>query len=145
MAIASPEVVAAHGFIAAINARDPRVMARLMTENHTFIDSVGTVVSGRDTMLASWQAYWTLLPDYRIRIDTVVREGRVVAIFGGWSATYAGRRGRVQANAVGGPAAWKAIVTGGRIEVWQVYADHTRTTAVMQQDAADVGAVAGER
>ena len=133
--MASPEVTVAQAFVAAINTNDIAAMSKLMTDDHTFIDSGGTTVSGRETIVAGWQQYWTMFPDFRIRIDTVLQEGSVVALFGSWTATYAGGHGLVPENAVGGPAAWKAIIDHDRVKRWQVYTDHTNTAEVMQRDA----------
>jgi ketosteroid isomerase-like protein len=131
-----PEVEATAAFIRAINARDLTAMAALMTDDHTFIDSGGTTVTGRDEILRGWPGYWAMFPDYRIAVNDVLQDGSLVAIFGSWAATYAGKRRAVPANAVGSPAAWKAIVEDGRIKTWQVYADHTRTVEVMRADEA---------
>ncbi len=45
----TPQEVAQQ-FVIAINAHDVECLATLMTSDHRFIDSLGTVVEGRDAM-----------------------------------------------------------------------------------------------
>jgi ketosteroid isomerase-like protein len=129
------EVAAVKAFIAAINAQDFGALSALMPDDHTFVDSGGTTVTGREKMLSGWRHYYAMFPDYRITVDAVLQNGAVVAGFGSWSATYPGKRERAAENAVGDPAAWQATVKDGQIKTWQVYADHTKTVAVMNRDA----------
>jgi ketosteroid isomerase-like protein len=44
-------------FMNRINQRDADKLAALMTEDHTFVDSLGQTVHGRETMRAGWQGY----------------------------------------------------------------------------------------
>jgi ketosteroid isomerase-like protein len=130
----SPEIVAVKAFIAAINNQDFAALAALMPENHTFVDSGGIAATGRETMLAGWRQYFAMFPDFKIRVELFLQDGAIVAVFGSWSATYSGKRGPVPGNAVSGPAAWRALVEGGQIKTWQVYADHTKTFEVVKRD-----------
>jgi predicted enzyme related to lactoylglutathione lyase/ketosteroid isomerase-like protein len=132
----SPEIVTVKAFIAAINNQDFAALAALMPENHTLVDSGGTTVTGRETMLAGWPQYFAMFPDFKIRAELFLQDGAIVAVFGSWSATYSGKRGPVPENAVSGPAAWRALVEGGQIKMWQVYADHTKTVEVMKRNEA---------
>jgi ketosteroid isomerase-like protein len=129
----SPEVATVKAFIAAINTQDLAALSALMPDDHEFVDSGGTTVSGRETMLAGWRHYFAMFPDYRIRVDLMLQDGAIVAAFGSWSATYAGKRGPASENAVGGPAVWRALVEDARIKTWQVYAYHTKTTEVIKR------------
>lgn len=131
----SPELAAVRAFIAAINAHDVAALEALMTEDHTFVDPVGTVVSGRVAMASGWRQYLVYFPDYMIRGEVLLQDRGTVAVFGSWTATYAGKGGLLPKNAVGGPAAWRAVVADGRIKIWQVVADHSRTIEVMKRDA----------
>ncbi len=121
-------------FVAAINQRDVTRMAELMTEDHTFIDSRGAVETGRDKMTEGWRGYFQLFPDYSVEVDCLVGDGPVVAGFGSASGTYNGKRGMVAANRIDMPAAWKAIVEEGKIKVWQVYADWTEGSRIIEED-----------
>jgi hypothetical protein len=123
-------------FIMAINRRSPPEISRLMTEDHTFVDSGGREESGRAKMTAGWKEYFLLFPDYAIHVDTILSRGALVAVFGSASGTYNGRRGLVPENRIAMPAAWRALVENGKVKRWQVYADWTDGTRIMAEDAA---------
>lgn len=127
------EAAATRAFIDAINRHDLAALAALMPDDHAFIDSEGGRTAGRDTMLAAWPRYFAMFPDYRIVVERVVAQGNVVVVLGSWSGTFAGADGPTPERAVGGPAAWSATVRAGKIHVWQVYADHTRTHEVVKR------------
>ena len=90
------EVVAA--FIAAINRRVVSEITGLMTEDHTFVDSRGGIRSGRENMIAGWEGYFRMFPDYKIRIESILGDKALVAVFGSASGTYNGKRGLVPEN-----------------------------------------------
>lgn len=121
-------------FIAAINRRDPSAISALMTEDHTFIDSAGTVTSGRETMTTGWETYFRMFPDYRIQVETILADDPVVGVFGRACGTYNGRRGLVPVNRIEMPAAWKAVVDHGKIKLWHVYADWTEGVRIIEED-----------
>ena len=121
-------------FVAAINRRDCREIAELMTEDHTFVDSGGTVQAGRETMMAGWKEYFRMFPDYEIQVESILQDGALVAAFGSASGTYNGKRGLVPENRIEMPAAWKAVVQNGKIRLWQVYTDWTEGCKIIDED-----------
>ncbi len=121
-------------FVEAINARNVEAITDLMTEDHTFVDSMGTVASGRRSMATGWAGYFRMFPDYEIRIDAILADGPLVAAFGSAAGTYNGSRGLVPANRIEMPAAWRAIVADGKIKRWQVYADWTEGHRIIDED-----------
>ncbi len=121
-------------FVAAINQGNAAQLSELMTEDHTFVDSRGTVESGRDTMTEGWDGYFRMFPDYRLEIECMLEDGNLVAAFGSASGTYNGKRGLVPANRIEMLAAWKAIVEDGKIKFWQVYADWTEGYRIIDED-----------
>jgi len=64
----TPQEVAQQ-FITAINAHDVECLAALMTSDHRFIDSLGTVVEGRDSMRDGWKFYFAMVSDYHLEIS----------------------------------------------------------------------------
>ena len=50
------------------------------------------------------------------------------------SGTYNGNRGLVPENRIEMPGAWKAIVENEKIKVWQVYADWTESSKIIEDD-----------
>lgn len=123
-------------FIAAINSRSAQEISDLMTEDHTFLDSRGTVESGREKMAAGWRTYLRMFPDYTIRVEAIVGQGELVAVFGSASGTYNGKRGLVPENKIEMPAAWRAVVQDGKVKRWQVYADWTAGMRTIAEDEA---------
>jgi len=126
------DVVAA--FIAAINRRVVSEITGLMTEDHTFVDSGGGIRSGRENMIAGWEGYFRMFPDYKIRIESILGDKALVAVFGSASGTYNGKRGLVPENRIEMPAAWKAVVENGKVKLWQVYADWTEGSRIIEAD-----------
>jgi uncharacterized protein (TIGR02246 family) len=50
-------------FNEAINRRDVGALAELMTDDHTFVDSAGSVLAGKDEVLAAWEGFFESFPD----------------------------------------------------------------------------------
>ena len=130
----SNEINVVQAFIAAINRRSPPEIFDLMTEDHTFVDSAGRVESGRETMVAGWDAYFSMFPDYAIVVGSILGDGALVAVFGSASGTYNGKRGSVPDNRIEMQAAWRAVVEDGKVKVWQVYADWTEGSRIISED-----------
>ncbi|HZP61455.1 MAG TPA: nuclear transport factor 2 family protein [Opitutaceae bacterium] len=130
----SPDADVVTAFIAAINRHDVAALADLMSEDHTFIDSRGGRVSGRQEMIAGWKAYFAMFPDYQILVDARLNQNGTVAVFGSVSGTYNGKRGLVPKNRIAMPAAWKANVADGKVKLWQVYCDWTEGMQIIEED-----------
>ncbi len=122
----TPQKVAEQ-FVTAINAHDVECLATLMTLDHRFIDSLGAVVEGRDSMRNGWNFYFTMVSDYRLEIsgrfsaDAAKDETMLVGVASGsyWSD------GLKRANSGWStPVALRAVVRDGQIAEWQVYADN---------------------
>jgi ketosteroid isomerase-like protein len=120
--VSSEDVVRA--FVDAVNAHDVDALDRLMTEDHVFVDALGSQVAGRAAMLQAWTKYFALVPDYRIHVDEMLSRGGTVAAFGRAGGTYAPAPPLDAANAWETPAAWRAEVRDGRVALWRVYADN---------------------
>src|ERR1035441_2140703 len=56
-------------FVAAINRHDVGAPAALMTPDHVFVDSRGNRAQGAASMEVGWRGYFTMCPDYWIRVD----------------------------------------------------------------------------
>src|ERR1039457_3900549 len=78
----------AHAFVNAINHRSPEEIASFMTEDHVFVDSLGTRVTGRQQMKKGWQGYFSTVPDYTITVDETFADGSVVVMLGAAQGTY---------------------------------------------------------
>ena len=109
---------------AAINSGRGEAVAKAMTPDGVFIDSLGRRIEGRAALTVAWRSFCRLVPDYRIEIEAMMVE-ELDALAHGWAG------GTVHRDSlpVGGgawrvPAAWRATTDGARrIALWQVFAD----------------------
>lgn len=113
----------AHAFVDRINAHDVNGLYALMTEDHSFVDGGGDKYSGRETMRKGWQDYFAMVPDFWIKLETIIQKGNLVALFGKSGGTYAPNRQLDPQNKWEVPAAWRVIVQENKILTWQVYVD----------------------
>src|SRR5271156_3218365 len=95
-----------------------------MTEDCLFIDSVGQIIRGRETMRAGWRAYYAFCPDYWIAHEKILLDKNVVAVFGEAGGTIAAGGKLPPENKWRTPAAWLAVVENGAVKEWRVYADN---------------------
>jgi ketosteroid isomerase-like protein len=98
----------------AINARDLDALVALMTDDHRFVDTEGTVFEGIDGCREIWSGFFSAFPDYRNHFETVTdRDGTVVI---------AGRSTCSDAR-LAGPALWSVLIAGGAVREWRVHED----------------------
>jgi ketosteroid isomerase-like protein len=121
-----PAMEIARAFVDAINRHNVDELARLMTEDHVFTDSLGGVTRGRDSMKAGWASYFELVPDYTITIEETFSDGPVVILLGAAGGNYAGKPWST-------PAAWRAKVRGDQVAEWRVYADNEPIRELMRK------------
>ena len=102
-------------FNEAVNGRDLPTLGKLMTDDHTFIDSSGEVFAGKEKVLRAWDGFFAAFPDYRNEwAEVLTIGGTVVAI---------GRSVCSTEPTLDGPAIWTARTQGGRVSEWRVYDD----------------------
>ncbi len=106
-----------NAFVNAINAHNAEALTALMAPDHLFVDSLGNRVAGASRMQLGWRGYFTMCPDYWIRIDTVISELGTILAAGEAGGTIDGIPWRT-------PAAWKALITNGQVAEWHVFADN---------------------
>lgn len=106
-------------FIDSINAHDVSSLAKLMSDDHVFIDAYGNEERGKETMTAGWRGYFELFPDYYIEVFDVFENSEAFALFGFAGGSFKGDPDAEWRL----PAAWKAMVKGGCVTLWQVFAD----------------------
>lgn len=114
----------AQAFVRAINRQDVEAIAKLMTEGHRFVDSLGGVCEGREKMRAAWLAYFRMFPDYEIAVEETYCDGPVVVMLGVAQGTLVRDGERKPENFWTVPAAFRAYVEDGLIAEWRVYADN---------------------
>ena len=97
-----------------INQRDLEGLVELMTDDHTFIDILGKITTGKDVMKDGWREFFKKYPDYRNIFTSVTIRNDVVVMVGYSTCSY---------KPLDGPALWTAKVHGGRVSEWRVYED----------------------
>ena len=127
----------ANQFIAAINRHDIEAICRLMTEDHTFIDSCGDVHHGIEQMRQGWSEYFNMFPDYMIEAPEFVVSDDTIILLGRASGTYTADGTLRPENHWEIPAAWKAVIDGDKIKLWQIFADNAPIVEIMRKDAED--------
>lgn len=123
----------------AINSRDADAISALMTADGEFIDSLGNRIQGREKLRSAWAGYFKMVPDYSISHAEIFADGNTVAAFGSAQGTFSKDGKLSKENYWKTPAAWRAIVKGGNIALWQVYADNEPIRAIMRKRAASAG------
>jgi ketosteroid isomerase-like protein len=124
-------------FVECINRHDLDGIAELMTTDHSFIDSLGEVYRGRDTMYDGWKNYFKMVPDYRIEVSRTLVDGVEVVLLGVAGGTYAPKGRFDPQNRWSTPAAWRAVIRDEKVAEWQVYADNEPVRRCMRDTDDD--------
>jgi uncharacterized protein (TIGR02246 family) len=124
MRMSDAALIVARSFVRAINRQDADALAALMADEHRFVDSLGTIVTGREAMRAGWHGYFSLVPDYTIAIEETLNDGPVVLMLGVAQGTYAAGGQMKAENRWSTPAAFRAFIEDGKVAEWRVYADN---------------------
>lgn len=111
-------------FVETINVHDVDGLAGLMTEDHIFIDSLGSAVHGREAMRKGWGGYFRMVPDYTLTIEGTYSLGNTVILLGSAHGTYTNDGRLLPENAWKTPAALRAVIEDGKVKEWRVYADN---------------------
>jgi len=118
-------------FLECINEHDADKLAKLMTEDHVFIDSLGQRVRGREKMRAGWRDYYAFCPDYSVSHEEIFQNGNKVGAFGSAGGTIANNGKLPPENQWRTCAAWLAVVEDGLVKEWRVYADNKRVYDIL--------------
>jgi ketosteroid isomerase-like protein len=94
-----------------INQQDLEGLVELMTDDHTFIDSDGTIAKGKEVMKEGWNEFFKKYPDYRNTFTCVTIQNDVVVMVGYSTCSQ---------KQLDGPNMWTARVSGRRISEWRV-------------------------
>jgi hypothetical protein len=127
----SDALAVAMSFVSRINDHDVAGLVALMMLDHTFVDGLGNVFSGREKMRQGWTAYFQWFPDYGIEVTEGFSRGNEVALFGKARGTFAVNGNLPKENFWEIPAAWKVVVKDGLIAEWRVYGDNDPARKIM--------------
>ena len=126
-------------FIDRVNRRSPDAIAELMTDDHLFVDSLGEVRSGREVMRRNWARYFSMFPDYTVEVERAFSDDQVVALVGRAGGSYAPDGVLREENRWELPAAWRAVIRGGLVSEWQVYADNSPVLKIIERAGGRAG------
>jgi uncharacterized protein (TIGR02246 family) len=118
-------------FVEAINHQSVEGIADLMTEDHVFVDSLGTRVEGKQRVKPGWEGYFRMVPDYTVVIDETFVEGEVVVLLGTAQGTYSPDGVLRPENKWSTPAAWRGLIRGSLVAEWRIYADNEPIRQIM--------------
>ena len=130
----------AQAFVRCMNMRDADSLAALMTEDHRFIDSLGQVVAGRETMRQGWKYYFAMVPDYSLAPESWLADGSVVIMFGKAGGAYSPDGVRTPERIWSCPAACRAEIRDALVAEWRVYADNEPIRQLMKAHATRTAA-----
>jgi ketosteroid isomerase-like protein len=116
------KIALVQAFNACIGKHDLDGLAKLITDDHVFIDSAHNVVSGRENVLRAWEGFLILFPDYKNVFETIRAEDDHIVILGHSTCSEA---------ALDGPAIWTAKIADGAISEWRVYEDTDETRTML--------------
>ena len=112
MADAAPDLDTVRAFNDVINARDLGALTALMTDDHRFVDSEGATVDGKAACTEAWRGFFAAFPDYRnVFTEVTSDDAGEVQVLG---------HSTCSVPELSGPARWRALVTDGRVALWQV-------------------------
>ncbi len=113
MSTRDPKLVALL-FNECINTSDLEGLARLMTDDHAFVDREGKVHQPKQVMVDGWKDFFGMFPEYRNTFDRVDSRDNLVVILGHayWSK-----------EKPYDPVIWTATIFNGQVREWRVYAD----------------------
>jgi ketosteroid isomerase-like protein len=97
-----------------INHADLKGLTSMLTDDHVFIDSAGSAISGKAAVVEAWSSFFKAFPDYRNVFVGHKVDGAVVSIEG---------YSRCSDSRLDGPALWRAVVRQEQIAQWRVYED----------------------
>ncbi|HXA79467.1 MAG TPA: nuclear transport factor 2 family protein [Candidatus Acidoferrales bacterium] len=100
-----------------INSRHAEAVCSLLTLDSVLIDSMGNRIEGASKMRPAWEGYFNMVPDYSISHSEIFANGDLVAVFGSAQGTFS-KDGKLRKEDFWKtPAAWRAVVKGGKIAV----------------------------
>ena len=111
----------ARAFVDRINDHDVDGLVGMMTDDHVFIDALGSKTVGRTAMREAWQSYFEAFPDYEIVVKGIDDCGEAALVTGHARASFAGDDD--ERDPWETPGTWTAVIRDGLIGEWRVERD----------------------
>ena len=105
-----------------ITRQDIDGLASLMTDDHTFIDSEGTIHRSKEFMIESWKRFFEMFPRYKNIFSRIDSRDNVVVMVGYayWSE-----------EQPHDSALWTASIVNNLVSEWRVYHDTEANRAAL--------------
>lgn len=84
-------------------------------------------------MTDAWLDYFTMIPDYRITVTETFSSAGTVMLAGGAEGTFVQDRILRPENHWRVPAAWRAVIVGDKVALWQVYVNPEVMTKIFKR------------
>jgi ketosteroid isomerase-like protein len=123
-------------FIDCINQHHVEGIAALMSDDHVFVDALGTMTHGRDALRWGWGEYYRMFPDYQIEIHEITSTGNVVGVFGLARGTYVPDGVIRTENQWKISAAWMGVVRNGLVSEWRVYCNIETVLKIVEKESS---------
>jgi uncharacterized protein (TIGR02246 family) len=120
-------------FVRKVNAHDAEGLAGLMTEDHVFVDSLGRSFKGREELRKGWMEYFELFSHYTVTVTDVFEKRGSIVLLGTATGVHVNPKSKERTRWKV-PAAWKAVVSRGKISEWRVFADNFETAKLLSSD-----------
>ncbi len=123
-----------NAFVDKINQRDVDGLCDLMSDDHIFIDAMDTRKQGKEKMREGWKGYYSMVPDYWIKVEKMYCDGESVAAVGRAGGTYSSGGPLKLENRWDIPAAWYGIVRNDKVVEWRVFADNEPIRQIIERE-----------
>ena len=110
--------------MAAINAHDVAAILAFLAPKFVMVDSLGNRLP-REQMPSGWKQYFSMVPDYWIKVQEEIADKNRIFLLGQAGGTYVAPGGAPQAeNKWQSEAVWCATVSRGKLTEWRIWADN---------------------
>jgi len=120
-------------FVDRMNHHDVAGLCKLMSDDHIFIDPLGTVLQGKEEMRKAWIQYFFFFPDYYLKTMDIIESNDTVGLFGKASGTYSNNGKLLKEGRWDIPAAAKAVIRHDTVAEWHVFADNEQVRQIMEK------------
>jgi len=117
-------VETAFRFVESINHQDIEKLAKMMTDDHRFVDLSGDERVGRAVIRKGWLDYFGLCPDHIIHVCDFHQRGDRVFLIGRTTGSHLDLPWREEFQDT---IIWIADVEGERLSLWKIVANTAET------------------
>jgi hypothetical protein len=124
-----PPLAVVLSFVDGINRGDVGRLASLMTTDHELRVFDEPPLEGKQANVAAWRGYFSAFPRYVIHPHTLVADHAEVVVLGHTTGSHLGLPDEQERELT---LLWRAVVTGGRLMLWQLIEDSPARRAALR-------------